>query len=425
MLTENTSYGLVGSAGNQYVQNGNIDAKQLAKDVAVSNVMGLSTYGLQKGASYGLNKATSAVDTGRDRIAKLLSQQTDNAVEEAPTTPKVVQQAGEVVQGKTQSIGDLMPDFSTRSATKTVEQELVQKYGVSEDMVKRLQDGYGDQTARNILARSSDATNIRDMDAFVWSQAQKNYGAPKPKTPEIKIEDNSTTRQLPSGNKVVSWETVSSDGSLRYNTEFKITPDGKKTVTVNNIDENGNITGSSILGDYEKVAKKYGTYDPEEIAKRATISEVTAYDKAGNPIWSEKGNIVSPTKATPIESTTVNNVVPPTESKLGTIAQDFFDSRKGNQKISFQDLEQLFQNPNSPEATAKARENVAKMQNPVDKQIKDYQTTKKQILDAVTQELLAKNNTRNLKSEVLANGGISSTAYETYPKGIIRKAGIS
>ena len=346
MLTENTSYGLVGSAGNQYVQNGNIDAKQLAKDVAVSNVMGLSTYGLQKGASYGLNKATSAVDTGRDRIAKLLSQQTDNAVEEAPTTPKVV-------------------------------------------------------------------------------QPQKNYGAPKPKTPEIKIEDNSTTRQLPSGNKVVSWETVSSDGSLRYNTEFKITPDGKKTVTVNNIDENGNITGSSILGDYEKVAKKYGTYDPEEIAKRATISEVTAYDKAGNPIWSEKGNIVSPTKATPIESTTVNNVVPPTESKLGTIAQDFFDSRKGNQKISFQDLEQLFQNPNSPEATAKARENVAKMQNPVDKQIKDYQTTKKQILDAVTQELLAKNNTRNLKSEVLANGGISSTAYETYPKGIIRKAGVS
>lgn len=239
MLTENTSYGLVGSAGNQYVQNGNIDAKQLAKDVAVSNVMGLSTYGLQKGASYGLNKATSAA-----------------------TSPKF------------------------KNATQTI----------------------------------------------------KN--AAKGETPEtLQLADTAKTLQ-----------------------------------------------------------KKYD--NTPDIKARAQISKQIAQINQQRSALLEGGYVKNP----------LDNE--PKRSKLTGKQLDMPNS-------------QLFQNPNSPEATAKARENVAKMQNPVDKQIKDYQTTKKQILDAVTQELLAKNNTRNLKSEVLANGGISSTAYETYPKGIIRKAGVS
>lgn len=80
-------------------------------------------------------------------------------------------------------------------------------------------------------------------------------------------------------------------------------------------------------------------------------------------------------------------------------------------------------NPNSPEATAKARQNSAPRLN--DKISMDLQTTKNQIVSYVTDEILARSKGRNLKQEVMQNGGISSSAYETMPKGIKRNNGMS
>lgn len=82
-------------------------------------------------------------------------------------------------QNTTQSIKDLLPDFAARQkqAIDPIT-ELSQKYGVQESTIRRLQNGYGETQTRNILARSSDATNIRNMDAFVTSEAKKAYGSP-------------------------------------------------------------------------------------------------------------------------------------------------------------------------------------------------------------------------------------------------------
>lgn len=59
-----------------------------------------------------------------------------------------------------------------------------------------------------------------------------------------------------------------------------------------------------------------------------------------------------------------------------------------------------------------------------DPQLKQIEAARKSVVNTAADEIMAKNPT-SLKGEVLKNGGISSTAYETYPKGIIRKAGVS
>ncbi len=50
MIAENTLYGATGSAGNQLVQNGKVDVKQLAKDTLAANALGAGMYGVGKAA---------------------------------------------------------------------------------------------------------------------------------------------------------------------------------------------------------------------------------------------------------------------------------------------------------------------------------------------------------------------------------------
>lgn len=47
------------------------------------------------------------------------------------------------------------------------------------------------------------------------------------------------------------------------------------------------------------------------------------------------------------------------------------------------------------------------------------------VVDAAAEGIMAKNPTRNLRAEVLQNGGISSSAYEDLPNGVVRKEGMS
>lgn len=99
---------------------------------------------------------------------------------ETPTV-KITDRPG----SSTQSIGAMLPDLQARMEARAAQQvqnpvtkvsEQAKKYGVQEDTINRMYAKWGEAKVDNILARSSDATNIRDMDAFVYSEAKKAYG---------------------------------------------------------------------------------------------------------------------------------------------------------------------------------------------------------------------------------------------------------
>lgn len=97
-----------------------------------------------------------------------------------PLTPAQVAQPAGVIPKKTQQVAELLNmDRYTKKTTENIDDVLSKQYGVDASTVRRLRNGYGDEQARNILARSSDATNIRDMNAFVISEARKAYGSPQ------------------------------------------------------------------------------------------------------------------------------------------------------------------------------------------------------------------------------------------------------
>lgn len=122
---------------------------------------------------------------GTDKLDKAGYKQVDAIPDErfaAPTPAEVLQPAaGTVRTSSTKAVGDLMPDLAARrAAAQSIDptQELATKYGLKPETVTRLQNQYGVEKANNIIARSSDATNIRSMDAFVVSEAKKAYGTP-------------------------------------------------------------------------------------------------------------------------------------------------------------------------------------------------------------------------------------------------------
>ena len=100
-----------------------------------------------------------------------------------PTEPtvKITDRPG----SSTQSIGAMLPDLQARMQARAAQQvenpitkvsEQAKRYGVQEDTINRMNAKWGEAKTESVLARSSDATNIRDMDAFVYSEAKKAYG---------------------------------------------------------------------------------------------------------------------------------------------------------------------------------------------------------------------------------------------------------
>ncbi len=101
-----------------------------------------------------------------------------------PTTPtvKITDRPG----SSTQSIGEILTGFKARMEARAAQQaenpitkvgEQAKKYGVQEDTINRMYAKWGEVKVDNILARrATDATNINDMDAFVYSEAKKAYG---------------------------------------------------------------------------------------------------------------------------------------------------------------------------------------------------------------------------------------------------------
>lgn len=112
--------------------------------------------------------------------------QVQNNYKVMENAPVIAEQPTVRINSKsTSAIGDLLPDLQARMEARAAQQvqnpvtkvsEQAKKYGVQEDTINRMYAKWGEAKVDNILARSSDATNIRDMDAFVYSEAKKAYG---------------------------------------------------------------------------------------------------------------------------------------------------------------------------------------------------------------------------------------------------------
>lgn len=117
--------------------------------------------------------------TGLDDVTpdeELLARQMTGQEAMPPQTPDSPYPRPETKPGA-QSISELMPDIANRkAATESMDDMLSKKYGVQPQTVRRLRNSYGDDATRNLLARNSDATNIRNRDAFITSQAKKQLG---------------------------------------------------------------------------------------------------------------------------------------------------------------------------------------------------------------------------------------------------------
>lgn len=124
------------------------------------------------------NEAIDYIEVPNAAVAKQVEDAGYRAVIKPELGVKPTEAVG-AVKGKTQQIGELM-DLSRfgKQTTENLDELLSKQYGIEPSTVRRLRSGYGDEATRNLLASTADATNIRDWNAFVISEARKRYGSP-------------------------------------------------------------------------------------------------------------------------------------------------------------------------------------------------------------------------------------------------------
>lgn len=200
----------------------------------------------------------------------------DNVITPPPVRVETPQPTAKVEVGKTQSLAELLPNIGDRRAllpqvTSKVD-DLKKTYSnLKPDVIDRLVRDYGEEKASNILANTRDATNIRDMNGFVISEARKLYG-----TPTVKIQ------------------------------------------------------GSTMSPEEE--AALFASAPPLKVETPVEAPPVRVADD----VLPSKVQIDPYPNAKTVE-------LPMQESKLGTMADEFYQSRTGNQRIKYRDLERLGQ----------------------------------------------------------------------------------
>jgi hypothetical protein len=183
-----------------------------------------------------------------------------------PAKPKV-----EV--GKTQSLAELLPNIGDRKALIVDPIDELKKANPSlkPEVIDRLIRDYGTEKTRNIIASTSDATNIRDMNGFVISEARKRYG-----TPAVRVQ------------------------------------------------------GSDM--------------SPEELASlEASAPPLKVETPAETPVRIRADGSEAPANPIPLYEMPNAKVPDAPSGKLGTMADEFYQSRTGNQRIKYRDLERLGQ----------------------------------------------------------------------------------
>ena len=191
----------------------------------------------------------------------------------APTTNSVpIQGVTMPKPSSTQSIADLLPDLNLRPkvATTPLDDMKVKYNNLKPEVIDRLIRGYGEAKAANILARTSDATNIRDMNGFVISEARKAFGAP-------------------------------------------------------------NVRMAARMSPEEEAAL-FASAPPVRVAPPPQTAPLRV-----------EAPVEIPRAAPQAADIPVTPTVTPPTGKLGTMADEFYQSRQGNQAIKYRDLERLGQ----------------------------------------------------------------------------------
>lgn len=140
------------------------------------------------------------IDDARDGTAIAGQKQADGTVPHLTSKTPEQMKANGFKRGTTAQIKDLLPNLEARQkAALAVDpvKDMATKAGVKEDTVQKLIKQYGEDNTSTILARASDATNIRNMDAFVVSEARKAYGSPTVKITQSAEELDSLYKTAP------------------------------------------------------------------------------------------------------------------------------------------------------------------------------------------------------------------------------------
>ena len=340
-------------------------------DTKLENV--LTETGVGAGIGTVATGGGAALKGGKDQIVKILGKNSDvlpdspsvfqmvnpetgekfykPLVPTEPTTPtvKITDRPG----SSTQSIGAILTDFKARMEARAAQQvqnpitkvsEQAKKYGVQEDTINRMYAKWGEAKVDNILARSSDATNIRDMDAFVYSEAKKAYGngnvAIKSDTP---VEN--PTQGLPDKVKISSKNIEPEE--FYQNDIDKVYKNHRNE----KLDQDPYRNKARIIDKY------FNELDPETQRYLEFEASGTNFEDASNSSYrgfdgSDSSNIHG-SQIYELEQKVIairdgnapkEAITDIPETPLGNMADDFYQSKTGNQRIKYRDLDNLGRN---------------------------------------------------------------------------------
>lgn len=263
-------------------------------------------------------------------------------VTEPPTKPR-----------STQSIADLMPGLIGRDPNATKPEFKPADFGVQDSTYNRLKNQYGEQAAQNILTRSQDATNIRNMDAFVTSEAKKAYGAPKTNQQvNAEIAQGQAKREefnMQSG-EAQARQTVTLDDGRVIDADTGEYVDAPEIPQMNAIEQLSESAKNSLENDTTGIKPggversggfvENGTARPVEVRTLEDGSQVIVDGRHTLEYARQNGITDYPVIDVTEQYTKGATDTVPT-AQLGTIADTFYQSKKGNQQIKFRDIEQL------------------------------------------------------------------------------------
>lgn len=317
---------------------------------ADGNVVHITAGGTKKLREGGYTEVKQAPETSRVRPQSSIDDL--NTPVKQPDGSDMPKQ----VQTSTKQIGDLM-DIGRyqKKVTENADDLLSKQYGVEASTVRRLRNGYGEESMRNILASTSDATNIRDMNGFVISEAKKRYGSPN-----VRIQKTADPMKTTVPSEVLEVQNAVKDmaevdpgqakllnNSLPEEYQIKLevkadAPDynpSRQVAVVNG--QRVDTTTGEVLPDN---GKRYVELTNERLAD-STIGDTPGTIKVGDDVVdTATGEVVTKPKTPEYEAPVENPTVKPSgESRLGNMVEDFYEARTGNTKIGFRDLENLGQ----------------------------------------------------------------------------------
>lgn len=176
----------------------------------------------------------------------------------------------------------------------------------------------------------------------------------------------------------------------------------------------------SGLTDAELMVKNYFENNPERVGDATTGKEATTAAKNSEPdvLARAKANMQRLLKDNS-GSAELGGPLLPTPKKL-------------QEKLASANEPALSKSPTTPnqrtQALEQSQESLSRSlsnNTPKDRVLRDIQRTKQQIIDTEADAILATNAKTGLKKQVLEQGGVSSSAYESFPSSVKRRGGMS